>query len=217
MAASSTPTASNARLGAGDWMVVEADESDGTFLKLPADIAIVTNVDPEHLDHFQDLRRRCRMPSALLSKIFHSTALPLCAPIIPWCRLWSGRLEDRRIHHLRRKSASRYSSCRSGSSQWCVGSKFTVLFRDRARQDHPHYRHRLHHAADAGTPQRLSMPPPPLRWRMSLAFQGRCMIRKSLARFRRRQAALHQESASGTVPSPSSMTTVIIRWKSPQC
>src|SRR6202789_3316155 len=42
----------NARLGAGDWMVVEADESDGTFLKLPADIAIVTNIDPEHLDHF---------------------------------------------------------------------------------------------------------------------------------------------------------------------
>ena len=33
-------------------MVVEADESDGTFLKLPADIAVVTNVDPEHLDHF---------------------------------------------------------------------------------------------------------------------------------------------------------------------
>src|SRR5208282_6000183 len=43
----------NARLGTGDWMVVEADESDGTFLKLPADIAIVTNVDPEHLDHFK--------------------------------------------------------------------------------------------------------------------------------------------------------------------
>jgi UDP-N-acetylmuramate--alanine ligase len=43
----------NARLGAGEWMVVEADESDGSFLKLPADIAIVTNVDPEHLDHFK--------------------------------------------------------------------------------------------------------------------------------------------------------------------
>ncbi len=42
----------NARLGLGDWMVVEADESDGTFLKLPADIAVVTNVDAEHLDHF---------------------------------------------------------------------------------------------------------------------------------------------------------------------
>src|ERR1700726_307683 len=43
----------NARRGAGDWMVVEADESDGTFLRLPADIAIVTNIDPEHLDHFK--------------------------------------------------------------------------------------------------------------------------------------------------------------------
>jgi UDP-N-acetylmuramate--alanine ligase len=45
---------SNARLGAGDWMVVEADESDGTFTKLPATIAIVTNIDPEHLDFYGD-------------------------------------------------------------------------------------------------------------------------------------------------------------------
>ena len=43
---------SNARLGDGDWMVAEADESDGTFLKLPAAIAVVTNIDPEHLDHY---------------------------------------------------------------------------------------------------------------------------------------------------------------------
>ncbi len=42
----------NARLGGGDWMVVEADESDGTFVKLPADVAVVTNIDPEHLDHY---------------------------------------------------------------------------------------------------------------------------------------------------------------------
>jgi UDP-N-acetylmuramate--alanine ligase len=42
----------NARMGDGAWMVVEADESDGTFLKLPADIAVVTNIDPEHLDHY---------------------------------------------------------------------------------------------------------------------------------------------------------------------
>jgi len=42
----------NARMGGGEWMVVEADESDGTFLKLPADIAVVTNIDPEHLDHY---------------------------------------------------------------------------------------------------------------------------------------------------------------------
>lgn len=44
----------NARLGAGDWMVVEADESDGTFIKLPATIAVVTNIDPEHLDFYGD-------------------------------------------------------------------------------------------------------------------------------------------------------------------
>ncbi|MCH2550072.1 MAG: UDP-N-acetylmuramate--L-alanine ligase [Alphaproteobacteria bacterium] len=42
----------NARLGEGDWMVVEADESDGTFIKLPATIAVVTNIDPEHLDFY---------------------------------------------------------------------------------------------------------------------------------------------------------------------
>lgn len=50
----------NARLGDGEWMVCEADESDGTFLKLPAAIAVVTNIDPEHLDHygtFDELRK----------------------------------------------------------------------------------------------------------------------------------------------------------------
>ena len=44
----------NARLGAGDWLVAEADESDGTFIKLPATIAVVTNLDPEHLDYWGD-------------------------------------------------------------------------------------------------------------------------------------------------------------------
>ncbi|MCU0839737.1 MAG: UDP-N-acetylmuramate--L-alanine ligase [Rhodospirillales bacterium] len=44
---------SNAKLGSGDWMVVEADESDGTMVKLPATIAVVTNIDAEHLDHYQ--------------------------------------------------------------------------------------------------------------------------------------------------------------------
>jgi UDP-N-acetylmuramate--alanine ligase len=42
----------NARLGQGEWMVAEADESDGTMVRLPATIAIVTNIDPEHLDHY---------------------------------------------------------------------------------------------------------------------------------------------------------------------
>ena len=44
----------NARLGEGDWMVVEADESDGTFIKIPSTVAVVTNIDPEHLDFYGD-------------------------------------------------------------------------------------------------------------------------------------------------------------------
>lgn len=44
---------SNARLGQGPWMIVEADESDGTFIRLPTEIGLVTNIDPEHLDHFK--------------------------------------------------------------------------------------------------------------------------------------------------------------------
>jgi UDP-N-acetylmuramate--alanine ligase len=48
---------SNARLGAGPWMVVEADESDGTFIKIPTQIGVVTNIDPEHLDYFGSVAR----------------------------------------------------------------------------------------------------------------------------------------------------------------
>ena len=47
----------NARLGQGEWMAVEADESDGTFVKLPATVAVVTNIDPEHLDHYGTFER----------------------------------------------------------------------------------------------------------------------------------------------------------------
>ena len=44
----------NAKVGDGDWIVVEADESDGSFLRLKSTVAIVTNIDPEHLDHWGD-------------------------------------------------------------------------------------------------------------------------------------------------------------------
>ncbi len=50
----------NARLGKGDWMIVEADESDGTFVRLPTQIGIVTNIDPEHLDHFKTVENMHR-------------------------------------------------------------------------------------------------------------------------------------------------------------
>jgi UDP-N-acetylmuramate--alanine ligase len=51
---------SNARLGQGRWMIVEADESDGTFVRLPTEIGIVTNIDPEHLDHFKTVENMHR-------------------------------------------------------------------------------------------------------------------------------------------------------------
>jgi len=51
---------SNARLGNGKWMIVEADESDGTFIKLPTQIGVVTNIDPEHLDYFKSVENMHR-------------------------------------------------------------------------------------------------------------------------------------------------------------
>jgi UDP-N-acetylmuramate--alanine ligase len=51
---------SNARRGDGPWMIVEADESDGTFIKIPTQIGVVTNIDPEHLDHFKTVENMHR-------------------------------------------------------------------------------------------------------------------------------------------------------------
>ena len=86
----------NARLGAGDWMVVEADESDGTFLKLPADIAIVTNIDPEHLDHFKTFDAIKDAFLALIENLpFYGFAV-MCHDH-PTVQELVGRIEDRRV------------------------------------------------------------------------------------------------------------------------
>ena len=86
----------NARLGAGDWMVVEADESDGTFLKLPADIAIVTNIDPEHLDHFQTFDAVQDAFRAFVENIpFYGFAVMCTDHAV--VQTLVGKLEDRRI------------------------------------------------------------------------------------------------------------------------
>ena len=60
---------SNARLGHGPWMIVEADESDGTFIKLPTEIGVVTNIDPEHLDHFKSVENMHREYETFLKNI----------------------------------------------------------------------------------------------------------------------------------------------------
>ena len=48
---------SNAKLGKGDWAILEADESDGSFLKLPINYSIVTNIDYEHLDYYKNFKK----------------------------------------------------------------------------------------------------------------------------------------------------------------
>ena len=86
----------NARLGAGEWMVVEADESDGTFLKLPADIAIVTNIDPEHLDHFKTFDAVKEAFRTLVENLpFYGFAV-MCLDH-PTVQELVGRVEDRRV------------------------------------------------------------------------------------------------------------------------
>jgi UDP-N-acetylmuramate--alanine ligase len=86
----------NARLGAGDWMVVEADESDGTFLKLPADVAIVTNIDPEHLDHFKTFDAIKDAFRAFIDNIpFYGFAV-MCLDH-PTVQELVGNIEDRRV------------------------------------------------------------------------------------------------------------------------
>jgi UDP-N-acetylmuramate--alanine ligase len=86
----------NARLGQGDWMVVEADESDGTFVKLPATIAIVTNIDPEHLDHYRGFEGLKRAFDTFVENIpFYGFAV-LCIDH-PEVQAMIGRVSDRRL------------------------------------------------------------------------------------------------------------------------
>jgi UDP-N-acetylmuramate--alanine ligase len=86
----------NARMGEGDWMVVEADESDGTFVKLPADIAVVTNIDPEHLDHYGSFEGVKDGFKAFIENVpFYGFAV-MCLDH-PEVQALNARIQDRRI------------------------------------------------------------------------------------------------------------------------
>jgi UDP-N-acetylmuramate--alanine ligase len=119
----------NARLGAGEWMVVEADESDGTFLKLPADIAIVTNIDPEHLDHFKTFEAVQDAFKAFVENVpFYGFAV-MCTDH-PVVQAMVGRLEDRRVITY---GENPQADVRLIDLDHADGrSRFGVLFRDRA-------------------------------------------------------------------------------------
>ncbi|MBO6579982.1 MAG: UDP-N-acetylmuramate--L-alanine ligase, partial [Thalassospira sp.] len=86
----------NARLGESDWMVVEADESDGTFVKVPSTISVVTNIDPEHLDHWKDFDQLREAFKNFVQNIpFYGFAV-LCIDH-PEVQALIGRVTDRRI------------------------------------------------------------------------------------------------------------------------
>jgi UDP-N-acetylmuramate--alanine ligase len=118
----------NARLGAGDWMVVEADESDGTFLKLPADVAIVTNIDPEHLDHFRTFEAVQDAFRAFVENIpFYGFAV-MCTDH-PEVRAMVGKLEDHRIITY---GENAQADVRLAELDHLNGeSRFSILMRDR--------------------------------------------------------------------------------------
>src|SRR2546421_876914 len=119
----------NARLGAGDWMVVEADESDGTFLKLPADVAIVTNIDPEHLDHFKTFEAIEAAFEAFVTNLpFYGFAV-MCTDH-PAVQNLVGRIEDRRVvtYGENPQADARLVDLTHADGR----SQFTVAFRDRA-------------------------------------------------------------------------------------
>jgi UDP-N-acetylmuramate--alanine ligase len=120
---------SNARLGSSDWMVVEADESDGSFLRLDGTIAVVTNIDPEHLDHYGGFDQVKDAFVAFIENVpFYGAAL-LCVDhvevqsIIP-------RLRDRRIvtYGFAAQADIRGDNVRP----YPGGNRFDVSLRDRA-------------------------------------------------------------------------------------
>lgn len=87
---------SNARMGQGEWMVVEADESDGTFNRLPATIAIVTNIDPEHMEHWGSIENLRKGFYDFVSNIpFYGLAV--CCTDHPEVQALVGRITDRRV------------------------------------------------------------------------------------------------------------------------
>jgi len=120
----------NTRLGAGDWMVVEADESDGSFLRLPAVIAVVTNMDPEHLDHWGTAEAMVAAYDQFVGNIpFYGFAV-LCIDH-PGVQQMIPRLSDHRIvtYGFSQQADIRAENVRADRA----GSTFEVVVTDRGR------------------------------------------------------------------------------------
>ncbi|MGD0192999.1 MAG: UDP-N-acetylmuramate--L-alanine ligase [Rhizomicrobium sp.] len=120
----------NARLGAGEWVVVEADESDGTFLRLPATIAIVTNVDPDHLDYYGTFDKMREAFQRFVENVpFYGFAV-LCIDH-PEVQAMVGRVTDRRLITY---GFSPQADVRAENVDFAEGgADFDVVFIDRVK------------------------------------------------------------------------------------
>ena len=176
----------NARLGSGDWMVVESDESDGSFLRLPATIAVVTNVDPEHLDHYGTFDALRDAFVRFVENIpFYGFAV-LCADH-PEVQALIPRVADRRLitYGLGVNADVRAINLKLDRS----GADFDMLIENRATNQSrtivdvrlPMFgQHNVQNAlAAVAVAQEMGLPDE--------------TIRRALARLRRREAPLHQD------------------------
>jgi UDP-N-acetylmuramate--alanine ligase len=123
---------SNARLGTSDWMVVEADESDGSFLRLDGTIAVVTNIDPEHLDHYGDFEGVKRAFVEFIHNVPFYGAAILCVDH-PQVQAVIGELRDRKV--VTYGFSLQADICGVNVIPAKGGSSFDVIVRQRGIED----------------------------------------------------------------------------------
>ena len=117
---------SNAKMGMGDWMVVEADESDGTFLKLFPTVAVVTNIDPEHMEHYGSFEKlKASFDQFVQNLPFYGFAV-LCIDH-PEVQALVSRISDRRL--LTYGFNPQADICAHNLRLEAAGSRFDVAFR----------------------------------------------------------------------------------------
>jgi UDP-N-acetylmuramate--alanine ligase len=123
---------SNARLGDSDWMVVEADESDGSFLRLDGTIAVVTNIDPEHLDHYGDFDGVKRAFVEFIHNVPFYGAAILCVDH-PEVQAVIGEVRDRKV--VTYGFSLQADICGVNVRPSDGGNTFDVIVRQRGEED----------------------------------------------------------------------------------
>lgn len=123
---------SNARMGDSDWMVVEADESDGSFLRLDGTIAVVTNIDPEHLDHYGDFDGVKRAFVEFIHNVPFYGAAILCIDH-PEVQAVIGQVRDRKV--VTYGFSLQADICGVNIRSEAGGNVFDVIVRQRGEED----------------------------------------------------------------------------------